>query len=166
MRPCASSQLAGRSSPFSLIIGPSIRASFWTPLQPQRPTSQIQVSFTSGLSPAVTRLSSPSRFQTFCRQPTLHNVQGPSTSFISQTRAVKRYLLSVSAPTGQISITLPETMLVNGRSANTPTSVWSPRLAQPNSPPPSISVVKRMQRVQCTQRFISGLIKELISFLG
>ena len=159
-------KLIGTRRPSLRIIGCVTRPSPRAALQPKRATSQIQASLTRPFSAAVTRLISPSFVQTLWRQPTLHSAQGVLVSRISHTRAVKRYLLSVSAPTGQMSMTLPETTLVRGKSSKTPTSVRSPRCAQPNSAPPSISSVKRMQRVQCTQRFISGLMKGLISLSG
>ena len=52
------------------------------------------------------------------RQPTEHVVQVDSTCSRSHGRALNRYGLAVSAPTGQICTVLPEKYEANGSSGN------------------------------------------------
>jgi hypothetical protein len=53
------------------------------------------------------RLTFPSRVVTLTLQPTGQSPHTLGTSWISQGRAWKRYVVEVNAPTGQSSITLP-----------------------------------------------------------
>ena len=57
-----------------------------------------------------------------------------------------------SAPTGHISMMLPESSEVRACSTNVPISMCSPRPMAPNSATPATSVIKRMHRVQWMHR--------------
>ena len=63
----------------------------------------------------------------------------------------------MSAPTGQMSTTLPEYVLSSVVPGNSPISEWSPRLKMPSSPVSVISSQKRTQREQRMQRSASSM---------
>ena len=67
--------------------------------------------------------------------------------------------MEFSAPTGQMSIMLPDSSDVIAASTQVPTSMCSPRPVAPSSSTPAISVAKRMQRVQWMQRVMWVEIK-------
>ncbi|MBV6407478.1 MAG: hypothetical protein EFKGCFLK_01040 [Rhodocyclaceae bacterium] len=73
----------------------------------------------------------------------------------SQVRAAKRKGFEVSAPTGQRSMTLPDSSESTVFSMKGMISACSPRKAWPISCQPAISCVKRTQRVQWMQRVMS-----------
>src|SRR3977135_951888 len=87
-------------------------------------------------------------------QPTSQPLQTDSADSKFQTRDSKRNSRVGSAPVGQTSVTQADIQLSSGVPGNTPTSVLAPRLKNPSSAVPVISVVNRMQRVQWMQRFM------------
>ena len=97
----------------------------------------------------VTRLAEDC---TAARHPSAHSVHVDSTWSRSQGRAVKRYGVAVSAPTGQICTVLPLKYDVKGCSSNTLTSMASPRPMKSISASPAISAAKRTQRPHWMQR--------------
>ena len=74
---------------------------------------------------------------------------------ISQARARNRKGLEVSAPTGQTSMTLPESSEVSDCATWVRIAVCSPRPMPPSSLMPAMCSRKRTQRVQRMQRVIS-----------
>ena len=62
----------------------------------------------------------------------------------------------MSAPTGQMSIMLPESSESTALPTNDTISACSPRPIMPSSMTPAISCPKRTQRVQWMQRVISS----------
>src|SRR3989338_3005457 len=82
------------------------------------------------------------------------------TEFVApkyHTRHLNRKSRSVSAPTGQMSTTLPEYLLSSVLPSTTPISEWSPRLKMPNSPVLVTSSQNRTQREQRMQRSASSM---------
>src|SRR3989338_11039646 len=82
------------------------------------------------------------------------------TEFVApkyHTRHLNRKSRSVSAPTGQMSTTLPEYLLSSVLPECTPISEWSPRLKIPNSPVLLISSVNRTHREHKMQRSASRM---------
>ena len=75
-----------------------------------------------------------------------------STWSRSHGRALKRYGVAVSAPTGQICTVLPLKYDANGWSGKVLTSVWLPRLMKWISGSPATSLANRVQRSQRMQR--------------
>ena len=73
-----------------------------------RPLSHVQPSWTSGWLRERIRATLPSRVVAQTLQPAGHRPQTVGTFWISHGRARKRYVVDVSAPTGQSSSTLPE----------------------------------------------------------
>jgi hypothetical protein len=103
----AAFQLVGTRPVAERTSGSVRRWSLLTDSNPKRPRSQSQPQLTGSLSTPWYR-SSWSRLDcTTVRQPTEQVVQVLSTSSRSQGRALKRYGLAVSAPTGQICTVLP-----------------------------------------------------------
>ena len=96
------------------------------------------------------------------RQPTEHVVHVLSTCSRSHGRALKRYGVAVSAPTGQICTVLPEKYDENGSSGNVITCVRLPRWVKLISGSPATSSAKRVQRSQRMQRSRSRSTRELI----
>ena len=74
----------------------------------KRPRSQSQPSSTSGWLRDRTRSTLPSRSVAHVLQPVGHCPQTVGTLTISHGRALKRYGVGSSAPTGHSSVTLPE----------------------------------------------------------
>ena len=85
-----------------------------------------------------------------------------STCSRSHGRALKRYGVAVSAPTGQICTVLPEKYDENGSSGNVITCVRLPRWVKLISGSPATSSAKRVQRSQRMQRSRSSSTSELI----
>ena len=81
-----------------------------------RPLSQSHSSLTSRLSRARCRTTSPRRVWTNMLQPDAQSVQIESPRRTSNGRAANRYVVAVSAPTGQIWTVFPE----NGLSKSSP----------------------------------------------
>ena len=90
-------------------------------------------------------------------QPRAHPAQMDLARSRYHTRTWKRKSRSVRAPTGQMSITLPEYGLSRARPGNIPISEWSPRWKMPSSPVPVISSQYRTQREQRMQRSASRI---------
>ena len=90
-------------------------------------------------------------------QPRAHpgQIEGEVSRY--QTRTWKRKSRSVSAPTGQMSTTLPEYLFSNVLPGKSPISEWSPRSKMPSSPVPVISSQKRTQREHRMQRSASRM---------
>ncbi|MDZ7708588.1 MAG: hypothetical protein U5J97_11985 [Trueperaceae bacterium] len=103
----ASSQEAGTSSPSRRIIGMVMRSGASTYSWPNLVPSSIQVLFTSGLSPALTRSMRPVRASTVSAAPPGSSRLVVSVWSYSQLRPRKRLVESSSAPTGQMSVMLP-----------------------------------------------------------
>src|SRR5205807_9936584 len=93
-----------------------------------RPLSQSQPWSTSQWWRDRIRLTLPSRVVALTLQPTGQRPQTVGTSWISHGRASKRYVVDVSAPTGQSSITFPLNGARYGSSSNVAICVCEPRL--------------------------------------
>ena len=122
----AASQLASASTPSALRTSGTVNLSVLAKTCPKRPASQIQASLTSRFSRATTRSSLPPRASAVIEQPTGQSVQVVAVWSYSQLRPRKRATLSSSAPTGQMSVMLPE------KPSGSPPSwvsmkVWPPR---------------------------------------
>ncbi len=89
---------------------------------------------------------------TATRQPTAHVVHVDSTWSRSHGRAVKRYGVAVSAPTGQICTVLPLKYDSKGSVGNVATSTRSPRPAKSICASPATSSAKRVQRAHWMHR--------------
>ncbi|CAB4765035.1 unannotated protein [freshwater metagenome] len=85
-----------------------------------------------------------------------------SVSSRSHGRALKRYGLAVSAPTGQICTVLPEKYEANGSSGNVLICVLLPRDVKWMSGSPATSEANRVQRSQRMQRSRSRNTSSLI----
>ena len=72
--------------------------------------------------------------------------------FRNHTRCWKRKSLSSSAPTGQMSTTLPDSSLSSAMPGKTSICSIAPRPSTINSPVPVTSRVKRTHRVHMMQR--------------
>src|SRR5215216_198114 len=79
-------------------------------------------------------------------QPTGHWVQIEACESSSHGRASKRKSLVVNAPTGQISVVLPEKTESNPGSENETIFIPRPRSSKPRTESPTISSWKRIQR--------------------
>jgi len=86
-----------------------------------------------------------------------------SVFLVSQGLAVKAYGFDVRAPTGQRSITFPESSERKNFSTYVPTCISFPRPVVPRSSIPATSEAKRMQRVQWIHRVIIVFINGPIS---
>ncbi len=75
-----------------------------------------------------------------------------STSARSHGRALNRYGLAVSAPTGQIWTVLPEKYEAKGSSGNVEICIVLPRLTNVISGSPATSSANRVQRSHWMQR--------------
>ena len=73
----------------------------------KRPLSQSHPRSISAWLRDWIRFTLPSRMVAVTLQPTAQPVQTVGTDWISHGRASKRYMLDVSAPTGQSSMTFP-----------------------------------------------------------
>src|SRR2546423_13491287 len=83
------------------------------------------------------RLTLPSRVVALTLQPTGQSPQTVGTSWISQGRASKRYVVEVSAPTGQSSITLPLNGARYGSASDGAVRAFGPRVAAARAPAPA-----------------------------
>ena len=92
------------------------------------------------------RLTLPSRVVALMLQPTGQRPQTVGTFWISHGRASKRYCVEVSAPTGQISVTLPEKWPLYGSSSNVAITDCAPRLIATSCPSSATDSLKRVQR--------------------
>src|SRR6266536_3826071 len=104
----ASSQAAGVSVPLRRIRGVRRRSGVFTQSKYQRPRLHSHPSSISSLLRDIKRIILSTRTSIRALQPTLQLLHTLGTCFNSHGRALKRYLLEVSAPTGQISTVLPE----------------------------------------------------------
>ena len=98
-------------------------------VNPKRPLSHNQPSSISAWLRERTRFAFPSRRSTHVLQPTGHMPQTVGTLWISHGRALKRYCVGRSAPTGQSSVTLPvkPRCTARRRTWRSPTSSRGPR---------------------------------------
>ncbi len=96
------------------------------------------------------------------RHPTEQDVQVDSVCSRSHGRALNRYGVAVSAPTGQICTVLPLKYDAKGWSGNVLTWVWLPRSWKWISVSPATSLANRVQRSQRMQRSRSRLTVSLI----
>ena len=155
IRPAASSafdHVVSASAPSLRINGACTRFLELTDSKLKRPRSHSQPQLTDSMSTPWYRTSSSRLLCTTVRQPTLHEVQVLSICSKSHGRALKRYALEVSAPTGQICTVLPEKYELNGSSGKVITWVLFPRLVNEISGSPATSPAKRVQRSQRMQR--------------
>ena len=104
----ASYQVAGTSSPSLRTMGSARRSSLLTDSKAKRPLSHSQPWLTGSASIPRSRVTRLADDCTATRHPTAQVVQVDSTWSRSQGRAVNRYGVAVSAPTGQIWMVLPE----------------------------------------------------------
>ena len=143
-------------SPFCFTIGETRRSSLFSASYEKRSRSAIQHSLTGSFSSGSTRST---RLFFTCTIRLLPRLSCGDTLLrrdSSQLRASKRNGFDVSAPTGQMSIMLPDSSESTVRPTNARISACSPRPAMPSSMMPPISMPKRMQRVQWMQRVISS----------
>ena len=117
-----------------------------------RPLSHIHASFTSTLSRARTRTTSPRRTSTRTLHPALQWAHTESALDRSKGRATKRYGVAVSAPTGQIWTVFPE----NGERKSSPAAIATccdaPRACSSMKRSPLISSQNRVHRAHRTHR--------------
>src|SRR3989338_5782036 len=90
-------------------------------------------------------------------QPREHPGQTDGLEDKYHTRALNRKSRSVSAPTGQMSTTLPAYGLSSTCPGTTSSSAWSPRLKIPSSLVFEISSVNRTHREQRMHRSWSSI---------
>ncbi len=133
-------------------IGWAVRSGLLSASNPKRPLSQSQPQLTGSLSTPRKRTISSELDWAAVRQPTAHKVQVVSTCSRSQGRALKRYGLANSAPTGQICTTLPLKLDTKGSPGKIATSVVSLRDAKSMPASPATSSAKRVQRAHWMQR--------------
>ena len=79
-------------------------------------------------------------------QPTAQWPQTVGTCCVSHGRPRKRYVVDVSAPTGQSSMTLPENSPSYGRSSNVVITEWAPRFSVTSCRSSETFSEKRVQR--------------------
>ena len=91
-------------------------------------------------------------------QPVLQSGHTLGVDFSHQTRCWYRKSLLHNAPTGQMSTTLPASLLLHGWPGKMSISSWLPRWITCSSAVPLISRVKRTQRVHITQRSVNRTI--------
>ncbi len=118
----------------------------------KRPLSHSQPWLTGSESMPSSRVSRLEEDCTATRQPTEQVVQVDSTWSRSHGRAVKRYGVAVSAPTGQICTVLPLKYEENGSVGKVATSTCSPRPAKSICASPATSEAKRVHRAHWMQR--------------
>ena len=94
----------------------------------------------------MTRRTAPSRTVAQVLQPVGQSAHTLGMSVISQGRAVKRYWVEVSAPTGHNSITLPEKRPRYGCSSNVAITEVAPRSRATSCSSWATSCEKRVQR--------------------
>ena len=143
-------------SPPCLIIGAVSRSALPSASYEKRSLSEIQHSLTASFSSGSTRMTRP--FFT-CTMRLLPSASCGDTDLrreSSQVRAAYRNGFDVSAPTGQMSIMLPDSSDSTVRPTNDTISECSPRPIMPSSITPAISWPKRTQRVHWMQRVISS----------
>jgi hypothetical protein len=92
------------------------------------------------------RFTFPSRVVAATLQPTGHSPHTVGTFWISHGRASKRYVVDVSAPTGQSSITLPENGARYGSSSKVAIIDCEPRFTATSCPSSATDSEKRVQR--------------------
>jgi hypothetical protein len=92
------------------------------------------------------RFTFPSRVVTLTLHPTGQRPHTLGTSWISHGRPSKRYVVDVSAPTGQSSITLPLNGARYGSSSNVAICVAAPRLTATSWLSSETASLKRVQR--------------------
>ena len=97
------------------------------------------------------------------RQPTEHVVHVDSVCSRSHGRALNRYGLAVSAPTGQIWTVLPEKYDENGSSGKVLICVSLPRNVKWISGSPATSLAKRVQRSHRMHRSRSRNTRSLMA---
>ena len=134
------------------ISGSVRRSSEATASKEKRPLSHSQDQLTGSESTPLKR-STWSRLESMViRHPTEQAVQVDSVVSRSHGRALNRYGLAVSAPTGQICTVLPEKYELNGSPGNVLTWVLAPRSMKWISGSSVTSEAKRVQRSQRMQR--------------
>ena len=94
----------------------------------------------------ISRVGSMQNLVDHVLQPVAQPVQTVGTLTISHGRALKRYAVGRSAPTGHSSVTLPENALPYGRSSNVAMTLWLPRSRATSSPSSATSDEKRVHR--------------------
>ena len=108
--------------------------------------SQSQPSCTSGWLRDRTRATFPSLVVAQMLQPTGQSPQTVGTFWISHGRARNRYVVDVSAPTGQSSTTFPEKCARYGSSSKVAITDEAPRLTVTSWPSSDTFSEKRVQR--------------------
>ena len=103
------------------------------------------------------RIILPTRWSNQIAQPLEHWVQMPGAVSRSHGRAWNRYLVLVSAPTGQISITLPLNLESKSVSLNVEGCIDAPRKRNASCESPEISSVKRTHRPHWMHRSRSSV---------
>src|SRR6185437_14616350 len=111
-----------------------------------RPLSQSHPSSISAWLRERTRSALSSRTSTHVLQPTGHMPHTVGTALISHGRALCRYCVGRSAPTGQSSVTLPLNALRYGSSSNVVITDIAPRFFATSCPSSLTVSLKRVQR--------------------
>ena len=132
--------------------GATKRSSCLIASNPKRPLSQSQPQLTGSESTPLYRSTSSREVSIETRQPTEQVVHVDSACSRSHGRALKRYGVAVSAPTGQICTVFPLKYDENGSPGNVFTWVLEPRCMKWMSGSPATSSAKRVQRSHRMQR--------------
>ena len=140
------------SSASAASAGEASTSSPLTDSKANRPLSHSHPWLTGSESMPSRRVSRLDEDCTATRHPTEQVVQVDSTWSRSHGRAVKRYGVAVSAPTGQICTVLPLKYEENGSVGKVATSTFSPRPAKSIWASPATSDAKRVQRAHWIHR--------------
>ena len=152
MRLRASSQVDSTNLPLCRTIGVVTRVTLSKKRWPMRPLSHSQISLTVSFSRGMMRINLSWRASMVKLQPTEQCVQTLGVLRTSHTRARKRKSALVNAPTGQMSVVLPENFESKPGSDFEMISHERPRLSKPSTESPAMSSWKRTQREQRIQR--------------
>ena len=123
---------------FTLSMG-VVNLCLFKPSQANLVLSEIHSSFTSSFILGIILRTSPVLWVTTMLLPTLSKTSMDSVFLVSQGRAMNAQGLEVRAPTGQRSITFPESSDINIFSTQVPICIWFPRPVVPRSSTPATS---------------------------
>ena len=121
--------------------------------------SLIHSSLTPSCRRGTTRITSVPRVSTLMFDPSPSVTSMDSAVRSSHDLAVNAKGLDVRAPTGQRSMTLPESSDVRSLETYVPISAMPPRPVTPRSWTPATSVANRTHRVQWMHRVITVLTR-------
>ena len=143
--------------------GPALTSSPLTASNEKRPLSHSQPWLTGSESSPSSRVRRLADDCTATRHPSAQVVQVDSTWSRSHGRAVNRYGVAVSAPTGQIWTVFPLKYEENGSVGKVATSTSSPRPAKSIWASPAISSANRVHRAHWMQRSRSSSTRSEIA---